>query len=151
MRDLLEISDLVVAFDEDTLAPRPVLRDEVVARLAANGQRRAAAYVRGLPASNGVLDHEACCAILVRAHTELQRLNEEFLQADRVRRLLLPMLDGLRAAGIAPPLRVVDIGCGIGYVVRALAAHGRLGRDVELIGCDMNLALIAKARALAEQ
>jgi SAM-dependent methyltransferase len=151
VRELLEISDLIVAFDEDTLEPRPVRRDDVVARLDANGQRRAAAYVRGLPAPGGVLDHEACCAILVRAHIELQRLNEEFLQADRVRRLLLPMLDALRAAGVSPPLRVVDIGCGLGYIVRALSAHGRLGRDVELIGCDMNLALIAAARAFADE
>jgi SAM-dependent methyltransferase len=46
---------------------------------------------------------------------------------------------------------VVDVGCGIGYVVRALAAHGRLGRDVQLVGCDMNRALIGAARALADE
>src|SRR5262249_56894629 len=94
---------------------------------------------------------EACDDILIRAHTELQRLSEEFLQADRARALLVPLLETLRRSGTPPPYRVVDVGCGLGYVVRALAAHGRLGRDVDLIGCDMNRTLIERARALAEE
>lgn len=106
--------------------------------------------MRSLPARDGVLDPAACDALLLRAHTELQRLNEEFLQADRCRALLLPMLELLRRTGVRPPYRVVDVGCGLGYLVRALAARGRLGRDVELIGCDMNAALIDGARRLAD-
>src|SRR5262249_50180674 len=94
---------------------------------------------------------EACDDILIRAHTELQRLSEEFLQADRARALLVPLLETLRRSGTPPPYRVVDVGCGLGYVVRALAAHGRLGHDVELIGCDMNRTLLERARALAEE
>lgn len=151
MGDLLEISDLIVDYDVETLERRPVRRDEVVERLRANGQRRAARYVATLPATDGVLDAEACDGVLLRAHVELQRLNEEFLQAERVRRVLLPLLDAMRAHGVPTPYRVVDVGCGIGYVIRALAAHGRLGRDVELIGCDMNVALVRAAQALAEK
>src|SRR5262249_13192597 len=82
----------------------------------------------GLPAPGGILDRAACEAILLRAHTELQRLSEEFLQVDRLRLLLVPLLRALREAGERPPYRIVDVGCGLGYVVRALSAHGRRGR-----------------------
>jgi SAM-dependent methyltransferase len=146
----LEISDVIVDFDAETLTQLPVRQNDAVARLRERGQTGAARYVARLPAKDGVLDEATCNGILVRAHTELQRLNEEFLQADRVRRLLLPMLEALRAH-TPGPYRVVDIGCGLGYIVRALAAHGRLGRDVELIGCDMNVALVERARRLAEE
>ncbi|GMU00963.1 hypothetical protein KH5H1_50830 [Corallococcus caeni] len=149
--DLLEISDLIVDYDVATLQPRPVSRSAVVARLEANGQRSAARLVRRIPASNDTLDAEACNLALLRSHIELQRLSEEFLQADRLRCVLLPLLQALRDAGVKPPLRIVDVGCGLGYVVRSLAAHGRLGRDVEIIGCDMNVTLIENARRLAEE
>ncbi|MFT3772841.1 MAG: class I SAM-dependent methyltransferase [Minicystis sp.] len=151
IRELLEISDLIVDYDPDTLEARPVRRDDVVARLADNGQRRAARYVAALPAAGGILDRAVCEAILLRAHVELQRLSEEFLQADRMRLLLVPLLGALRDMGERPPLRIVDVGCGLGYIVRALAAHGRLGRDVDLIGCDMNPALVHAAQRLAEE
>jgi SAM-dependent methyltransferase len=147
----LEISDLLVDYDVETLEARPVRRGAVVDRLEHNGQRWAARYVAGLPAPGGVLDRDVCEAILVRAHTELQRLSEELLQVDRMRLLLLPLLGALRQTGESPPLRIVDVGCGLGYMVRALAAHGRLGRDVELIGCDMNPALVGTAKRLAEE
>jgi len=150
-RELLEISDVIVDYDVDSLERRPVRQDEVVARLRANGQARAARYVAQLPASDGVLDPATCDQILLRAHTELQRLSEEFLQADRTQLLLKPMLDTLRGAGVTAPYRVVDVGCGLGFLVRALAAHGRLGRDVQLMGCDMNVALVERARALADE
>jgi SAM-dependent methyltransferase len=149
--DLLEISDLIVDYDVATLQPRPVSRSAVVARLIANGQRGAARLVQRLPASNDTLDFEACSLALLRSHIELQRLSEEFLQADRLRSVLLPLLQTLRDAGVKPPLRIVDVGCGLGYAVRSLAAHGRLGRDVEIIGCDMNVTLIENARRLAEE
>jgi SAM-dependent methyltransferase len=145
----IEISDVIVDYDVETLVRRPVRRDDAVARLMATGQSRPARYVASLPATDGVLDAAVCDGILLRSHAELQRLNEEFLQADRVRRILLPILRMLREEGVAPPYRVVDVGCGLGYLVRALAAHGRLGRDVELIGCDMNAALVERAAELA--
>jgi SAM-dependent methyltransferase len=151
MAELYELSDLIVDYDPETLARRPVDRTTVVARLRASGQRAAARLAARLPVQGDQLDPEACDRMLLRAHTELQRLSEELLQADRARQLLVPMLQALRAAGVAPPLRVVDVGCGLGYLVRALAAHGRLGRDVQLIGCDMNRGLVEAARRLAER
>jgi SAM-dependent methyltransferase len=149
MSELLEISDVIVDGDPQTGERRDVLRDEAVARLLASGQRRAARFVARLPAMDGVLDRAHCDALLLRAHTEMQRLSEEFLQADRVRLLLEPMLAALRASGRRGPFRVLDVGCGLGYVVRALAASGGLGRDVELCGCDLNGALVARAEELA--
>jgi SAM-dependent methyltransferase len=150
VREWLEISDFLVDYDPVTLERRPVRRDPIVERLARNGQKSAARYVASLPAPGGVLAPAVCDGILLRSHTELQRLNEEFLQVDRVRRLLVPLLGVLREAGVPEPYRVVDVGCGVGYVIRALAAHGRLGRDVHLIGCDLNASLIAAGRGWAE-
>ena len=151
MGDTPEISDLIVAYDPETLARVPVRRDEVVERFRALGCRGAARQVARIPAREGVLDPAAVDALLVEAHLELQRLNEEFLIGHRVLEVLRPALAVLRAAGARPPLRVVDVGCGLGYISRWLAACGELGADVELVGCDYNAALIAQARALAER
>ena len=52
---------------------------------------------------------------------------------------------------MARPLRVVDLGCGTGFVVRWLTAHALLDDDVELIGADLNPTLIEEARRLAAQ
>jgi 2-polyprenyl-3-methyl-5-hydroxy-6-metoxy-1,4-benzoquinol methylase len=151
MRDTWrEISDLVVAYDPVMLTRQPVLREEVIARLVAQGQRRAARIVARWPARDGRLIDEFVDGVLLRAHHQLQRLSEEFRQGERTCRLLSPLLAVLRAAGVPRPYRVVDVGCGLGYVVRWLAAHGELGPDVELIGCDYNATLIHRARALSE-
>ncbi len=150
-RERLEISDLIVDYDPRTLVRRPVRQAEVVRRLEASGDAWGARFVGALPAKDGVLDEATCDAILVRAHTELQRLSEEFLQVDRIRRILSPLLTALRSRQVPGPYRIVDVGCGTGYLVRALAAFGRLGRDVKLLGCDMNVALVRHARALADE
>lgn len=148
---LPEISDLVVAYDRDTLARIPVRRDEVLDRLSQLGMRRAAGIVSGWPHAGGVLDDRFVDGVLLRSHLELQRLSEEFQQGARVRRLLVPLLQALRASGVRPPYKVVDVGCGIGYVVRWLAHAGGLGDDVALWGCDYNAALIDRATALARR
>ncbi|MBX7113661.1 MAG: hypothetical protein K1X64_04940 [Myxococcaceae bacterium] len=80
-------------------------RDDVVQKLQANGQSRAARWVSRLKANDGLLDEATCDAILLRAHAELQRLNEEFLQVDRVRTLLVPMLKALRGLNVPGPYR----------------------------------------------
>ncbi|WP_438026037.1 methyltransferase domain-containing protein [Sorangium sp. So ce233] len=147
--DAPEISDLLVAYDPDTLARLPVRRSDVVERLRAAGRPGAARIAARLPARDDLLDEAAVDALLLRVHAELQRLSEEFDQGERVRSVLAPLLDALRAAGAPRPLRVVDVGCGLGYVVRWLAARGRLGADVELVGCDYNRALIESARSAA--
>ncbi|MCK6547989.1 class I SAM-dependent methyltransferase [Myxococcota bacterium] len=150
-RELLEISDLIVDYDAETLARVDVHLPAVVERLRANGQASAARIAAAIPTRAGVVDRDAADAILLRAHMELQRLSEEFLQGDRLRLLVEPVIDALRAAGVSPPYRVVDVGCGLGFCVRTLAATGGLGPDVELVGCDYNRALVDAAAQLARE
>ncbi|MEU7528378.1 class I SAM-dependent methyltransferase [Saccharothrix sp. NPDC042600] len=143
---VLEISDLVVDRDAVTGARRPVRRAEVVARLRAAGDARGARIVARMPVVGEHLDPVAVDRLLVRVHTELQRLNEELHMAERFAELLVPLLGAVR--GVRP--RLVDIGCGLGYLVRSLAASGVLG-DVELVGVDFNRALVDEASRLAAE
>lgn len=140
-----EISDLVVAYDPETLERKPVLRSAVVAKLEQAGLAWGARIAAKLPARGDVLDPDEMDALLVRAHAELQRLSEEMRHGERVRTVLAPILDALRSAGETRPFRVVDVGCGPGFVVRWLAAKGDLGDDVELVGCDYNRSLVRAA------
>jgi SAM-dependent methyltransferase len=149
MRDGAEISDLIVDFDPATLARLPVRKRDVVDAFSSAGNCRAARIVAAMPERDGILDPAAVDRLLVRVHCEMQRISEEFQHGQRVAELLRPLLDALRAAGAARPLRIVDIGCGTGYVLRWLAARGRLGPDVELIGADYNRALVDEASRLA--
>lgn len=146
-----EISDLVVAYDPETLARLPVRRDEVLAELERHGMARAAKIVSRWPHEAGVLDAGFVDRVLLRAHHELTRLSEEFMQGRRMRRILAPLLEALRRERVPAPYRIVDIGCGLGFVTRWLAAHGKLGDDVELWGCDYNAALVQFAQALAAE
>ncbi len=102
-----------------------------------------------MPARDGVLDAAHVDAVLVRSHLELQRLHEEFLMGHRVAAVLRPLFDGLRAAGAPRPFHLVDLGCGLGFVLRWLARHRALGPDVTLTGADYNAAFGRAARRLA--
>src|SRR5262245_10810091 len=149
MLEAPEISDLIVDFDPATLARRPVRKQAVLDVFTASGNRRAARIVSSLPERDGLLDPDAVDRLLVRVHCEMQRISEEFQHGQRVAALLHPLLAALREEGHEPPLRVVDVGCGTGFVVRWLAARGALGPDVELIGADYNRALVDEANRLA--
>ncbi|NOU26964.1 MAG: class I SAM-dependent methyltransferase [Polyangiaceae bacterium] len=149
----VEITDLIIDYDPETLARKPVRKDDVLAAMAERRMgRRAARIVAGLPDVGGVLDEAHLDALFVRIHAELQRLNEEFRQGERLLMLLEPMLR------VSSAQRVVDVGCGLGYVVRWLAAHRQSARGtarawgdgVELLGCDYNRALVTEAQRLAE-
>lgn len=144
-----EISDLLVDYDPETLARRPVRKQEVLDRLA----RRSAPLrvARALGAKDGILDDAEVDGILVRSHLELQRLHEEFRVGALVRSLLVPLLNVVRGANGASSIRVVDIGCGLGFIARWLAKHGALGDDVELVGADYNRALVDVAGRLAAE
>ncbi|WP_327351225.1 class I SAM-dependent methyltransferase [Streptomyces sp. NBC_01304] len=148
---LIEISDLVVDHSPGTHDRLPVRRDEVVARLTAAGDRRGARIAAGLACdADGVLDPAAVDRRLVAVHTELQRLSEELRLGERIADLLRPLLAVIRAADpAAGRLRVVDVGCGLGHLVRWLAASGALGPDVDLLGVDFNAALVTEADRLA--
>src|SRR5687768_6568928 len=114
--ELLEITDLIVDCDPVTLERRPVSRAAVIEKLTSLGQKRAAKLVAKLPVRDGNLDEGEIDALFVRAHSELQRLEEEFQQGERVAGLLRPLLAVLREHGVPGPYRVVDVGCGLGYV-----------------------------------
>ncbi len=145
----IEISDAIVQHDPATGRRMPVSKDAVIERLRASGQSRAARIVSRMPAPGGVLDPAHVDDILIRSHTELQRLSEEFLQPRRVLALLRPAVDALRATRPATPIRIVDLGTGLGYLPRWLAARGGLGEDVDLVGVDFNASLIDAAAATA--
>jgi SAM-dependent methyltransferase len=148
--DVPEITDLVIDHDPATLARLPVALDEVVARFRSLGRGDAVRICESLPTVDGIIDGDALDGLMVRVHGELQRLHEEFQHGARAAALLGPLIAALRAErGEARP-RVVDVGCGTGYLVRWLAMHGVLG-PVDLIGCDYNAALVGAAERAAEE
>lgn len=144
----LEITDLLWQCDGDG-NPVPVVRSEAVSRLAELGQRRAARIVERMPSADGVLDARNVDGLMLRVHFELQRLAEELQLARRIADLLAPLVTRVREAGGA--VRIVDVGCGVGYVVRWLAATSALGAGTELVGVDMNATLVGAAARLADR
>jgi SAM-dependent methyltransferase len=146
--EALEITDLLWRADADGNR-LPVLRADAVSRLAERGQRRAARIVARMPGAGGVLDEGYIDDLLVRVHCELQRLSEELQFARRIAELLGPLAARIREDGKATRVRVVDIGCGVGYVVRWLAATSALGPGTELVGVDLNATLVTAATRLA--
>lgn len=100
-----------------------------------------------LPDVEGTLDPDVVDALLVSAHAELQRLWEEFLIGARVKALLLALVRAIESGD--EPIRIVDVGCGTGYIIRWLAAHRVFDSRVKLVGVDYNAALVACAEKLA--
>lgn len=145
-----EVSDAIISFDPETLERKPVSKSEVLREFEALGNGTAARIVGRIPERDGALDPDAVDRLLVTAHCEMQRISEEFQHGRRVANLLRPLLKALREGGVGRPVRIVDIGCGTGFVVRWLAANEPLGEDVELLGADFNVALVAEAQRLAE-
>ena len=148
-RQWSEISDEIVAFDAATLRRQPVRKASVVEHFRAAGNERAARLVEAMPDLEGNLDPGYVDRLLVSVHCEMQRISEEFQHGQRVVELLRPVLAAVRGARPPRVVRIVDIGCGTGFVIRWLAANGNLGGDVELLGVDYNEALVTEARRLA--
>jgi SAM-dependent methyltransferase len=144
-----EISDAIISFDPETLERRPVSKQKLIRRFNLLGNRTAARIIEQIPARDDLLDPAAVDRLLIAAHYELQRMSEEFQHGQRVAEILRPLLLVLRQGGVRPPIRIVDIGCGTGFIVRWLAAHRTLGPDLELVGADYNVALVEEARRLA--
>ena len=144
-----EISDAIVSFDPATLQRKPVKKADVLEEFKQLRNHEAVRIVQQIPDRDGVLDTTAVDKILITSHCEMQRMSEEFQHGKRVTELLKPILSALRAGGVPNPIRIVDIGCGTGFVIRWLAASGALGDDVELLGVDFNVALLNEAQRLA--
>jgi 2-polyprenyl-3-methyl-5-hydroxy-6-metoxy-1,4-benzoquinol methylase len=142
-----EISDLIVRFDPDTLDQLPVSKAAVLAALASTGDRQAMRIVHRIPERDGHLDRDFVKHLLIDVHYEIQRLSEEFQHGHRMLAILRPLLAAIPAS-VERPLRVVDVGCGTGYIVRWLARFGALGPDVELVGVDINEDLVEQATYL---
>jgi SAM-dependent methyltransferase len=80
----------------------------------------------------------------------MQRLAEEFYHGHRVWELVRPVIASIRQAGNRETIRIVDVGCGLGYTTRWLAANIPVaGQNIELVGMDLNSTLIAEANRLA--
>jgi SAM-dependent methyltransferase len=145
-----EITDLIVQHDPHTLARVPVRKQDVLEVFGKFGNRKAIRAVEGLPERDGWLDEKEIDRLLVRTHWEMQRLGEEFYHGPRVYELLRAVIAAVRNGGFEGELKVVDVGCGIGYDIRWLAARTELvKKGVELAGFDLNSALIHEANRLS--
>ena len=126
----------------DLIAHPPVHKATAAARLRASGQERAARLVEALPAVDGVLDEPQRRRLLRRIHAEIQRLGEELQLPRRVAEDLLAISARHEIS------RVIDVGCGAGYVLRSLARSNGLP-GVELIATDHDRELLDMGRELA--
>jgi SAM-dependent methyltransferase len=145
-----EITDLIIQHDPATLRRLPVSKQSVIDVFSRFGNQKALRAVRALPAKDGWLDGEEIDALLLTVHWEMQRLAEEFYHGHRVWEVLKPLVAAIRSNGFRETLRIADVGCGIGYTTRWLAARVALAEhNVEVIGIDLNSTLISEARRLA--
>jgi SAM-dependent methyltransferase len=145
-----EITDLIVQHDPHSLQRLPVDKQDVVDIFTKFRNRKAMKAVQALPDRDGVLDPQEIDRLLVVVHWEMQRLAEEFYHGHRVWQLLHAVITTIRRSGFQDVLRIVDVGCGIGYTIRWLAANAPLAAErLELTGVDLNSTLIAEANRLA--
>lgn len=143
-----EISDVIVDYDPQTLARKPITVLQALERLR-GAPARAQRLLRRMPVRDGLIDADHVDGVLLRSHLELQRLHEEFRLGAEMRAVLVPLIGIVRQRVTGRPVRVADVGCGLGYILRWLSAHGELGDDVELLGVDYNRTLINGASKLA--
>ena len=145
-----EITDLIVQHDPVTLRRLPVSKQSVIDIFSRFGNQKALRAVRELPAKDGWLDGEEIDALLLTVHWEMQRLAEEFYHGHRVWGVLKALIAAIRSTGFRETLRIADVGCGIGYTTRWLAARVPLAEhNIEVIGIDLNSTLISEANRLA--
>jgi predicted O-methyltransferase YrrM len=145
-----EITDLIVQHDPHTLQRVKVRKQEVLDTFSRYSNRQAMRAVEELSEQEGILDEKEIDRHLLKVHWEMQRLAEEFYHGHRVWELLRVVIASIRKAGVRKIIRIVDVGCGIGYVIRWLAANIPLrDSDVELVGMDLNSTLTNEANRLA--
>lgn len=140
MIERVEITDLIRSFSASG-APVPVNVDSVTRRLRASGQHHAAAIVEGMPSRGGLLAQRELDRLLLRVHCELMRLAEELQLGRRVLEVLAPWVSQMHSSG-PEPVRVVDVGCGVGYVTRWLANNSPWEGMVHYYGVDLDPTLV---------
>jgi protein-L-isoaspartate O-methyltransferase len=80
----------------------------------------------------------------------LGRSDDEHARLTEQANFLRPLTERFfRKAGIAPGMRVLDVGSGVGDVAFLLAEL--VGRDGQIVGIDMDATALEKARRRAEQ
>ena len=145
-----EITDLIVQHDPRTLERVKVRKQDVLDTFSRCGNRQAMRVVEEFAENAGILNEKEIDRLLIRVHWEMQRLAEEFYHGRRVWELLKCVIASIRHKGMKETIRIVDVGCGIGYVIRWLAAHAPLSEySIELLGMDLNSTLIHEANRLA--
>jgi SAM-dependent methyltransferase len=145
-----EITDLIVQHDAGTLERRRVRKQSVIEVFSRFGNQKALRAVRALPEKDGWLDDREIDALLLTVHWEMQRLAEEFYHGHRVWGVLKLLIAAIRSSGFRETLRIADVGCGIGYTTRWLAARVPAAEhNIEFIGIDLNSTLISEAKRLA--
>jgi SAM-dependent methyltransferase len=145
-----EITDLIVQHDPVTLRRLPVNKQSVIDVFSRFGNQKALRAVGALPAKDGWLDGEEIDALLLTVHWEMQRLAEEFFHGHRVWGVLKALIAAIRRNGFRETIRIADVGCGIGYTTRWLAARVPIAEhNIEVTGIDLNSTLVSEANRLA--
>src|ERR1700688_1780809 len=145
-----EITDLISRYDAHTLKRLPVRKQDVLEIFSRYHNRKALRAVQALPENASILDDREIDVLLLTVHWEMQCLAEEFYHGHRVWALLRRVVAAIRKVGVREKLHIIDVGCGIGYTSRWLAAKMPLpDYNIELAGMDLNSTLIAEANRLA--
>jgi len=146
-----EITDVIVRHNPQTLEREPVRKQEILEIFQRYGNRRAIRAVQELPDWDGVLVDCVVDRTILAVHWEMQRLAEEFYHGQRVWEIARAAVVALRKNGFLKTIRIVDVGCGIGYTTRWLAAKiPAREQGLEFVGVDLNSTLIREANRLAE-
>jgi hypothetical protein len=98
----------------------PVSKQEILRLFI--GNRQAQSVIDRIPEQEGFLDQVAVDRLLLQVHWEMQRLAHEFHHGARILELLQSVIAAIRSRDPQQRLRIVDVGCGIGYAIRWLAA-----------------------------
>ena len=145
----VEILDLLWEADPVSGERLPVRRADVVARLHASAQFRAARLIARLPHRDGLLDEGAVDRVYLAVHYELARLSQVLHVPQRMAHTTKALVERVRERAGGGVVTVVDVGCGIGMDMRHMSHHQSLGAEVEYWGVDLNPLLVDVAQRLA--
>jgi SAM-dependent methyltransferase len=122
---------------------------DVERRLRLNGQRRAARIVRRIPAPGRRLGAPELDALRFAVHCELQRLEEELQLPRLVAEHLEPLVADTRRRVGRRDVTILDVGCGLAYLLRWLSLRSGWDPAVRYVGIDLDGGLLRHATRLA--